>query len=499
MKFLDLNRHRPKITKNKGNSRPNVAKNSEFLPEGEYINKMINGDCLEKLKGIPDDSVDLILSDLPYGMNKAKWDKIPTAETLMECNRVLKKGGFFVGFIYSWGNLLEQHLANLRAARFDTGFTPLFWVHQNNRPAPPYIKKNIERVKGKGAAENFEGACASYRPCTVVDFIIVAQKPMEEKSAYLQAFANGKGITWLDKGRIPKHENGVPKLEESGYLASNIIVSDNALGKHSEKYDLHRWASVNLSHLPKEILETYPCFVVRRPSDQEKNAGLSGEGNTHETVKPIEVMGYLLSIFSREGDVVMDMFAGSGTTCLTAALLNRRYIGIELNPGYCEIARKRIEHIQQAKASGGNEMIEGIYRKILPSTAGKDNPIEIVREKVITHLMSEFFSRTVEKPKVTPDVSKGSSSPLASISLPPINAGSSGSKTASSNPLEGMFKPKKQLDGLINQDGVGASEDDGTVRRRPGAPRLSLQEAFARHHVKTVDRRSSAKSKPAFF
>jgi DNA modification methylase len=379
MKYFNRDAHRAKI--NNGKVRPSGSKKPEFLPEDKYINKIIHGDCLEKLKGIPDNSVDFVCSDLPYGMKKAEWDKIPTAETLMECNRVLKDGGFFVGFAYSWGNLLEQHLGNLRAAGFETNFTPLFWVHDNNRPGPSYIKKNIEKVKGIGFADYYTGACANYRPCTVVDVIIVAQKPRKEKSAYLQAIANGKGFTWLDKGRIPKYENGVPKLGESGYLASNIIVSDNALGEHSKKYDLHRWADKNLSHLPKEALDTYPCFVVPRVSDREKHAGVGGEGNIHETVKSIELMAYLVTLFSSEGDTILDSFAGSGTTCLAAALLNRKYIGIELISKHCKIAEQRIEHWQREIAEGGDKVVDKIKRKLESFPAVKGETIKPNKEE----------------------------------------------------------------------------------------------------------------------
>ena len=57
-------------------------------------------------------------------------------------------------------------------------------------------------------------------------------------------------------------------------------------------------------------------------------------------------MTYLITMGSREGDIVLDPFCGSGTTCMTAKMLKRRYIGIELDPEYHEIALKRIDSVK---------------------------------------------------------------------------------------------------------------------------------------------------------
>ena len=64
--------------------------------------------------------------------------------------------------------------------------------------------------------------------------------------------------------------------------------------------------------------------------------------NIHPTVKPIKLMAYLITMGSRENDIVLDPFDGSGTTCIAAKLLGRNYIGIELSPEYHKIATLRI-------------------------------------------------------------------------------------------------------------------------------------------------------------
>ncbi|HLW81600.1 MAG TPA: DNA methyltransferase [Candidatus Acidoferrales bacterium] len=65
----------------------------------------------------------------------------------------------------------------------------------------------------------------------------------------------------------------------------------------------------------------------------------------HPTQKPLCVLTPLIRCFSRPGDLVLDSFCGSGSTLLAAKLQNRRLIGIELEPGYCEIARERLHSL----------------------------------------------------------------------------------------------------------------------------------------------------------
>ena len=65
--------------------------------------------------------------------------------------------------------------------------------------------------------------------------------------------------------------------------------------------------------------------------------------NFHPTVKPISLMSYLVTLGSREGDVVLDPFVGSGTTCIAAKLLDRKYLGMEMDDGYVVIAQERIK------------------------------------------------------------------------------------------------------------------------------------------------------------
>ncbi len=151
-------------------------------------------------------------------------------------------------------------------------------------------------------------------------------------------------------------------------------ISDE--GSFSRYYDLDAWWESRIQELPLDVQTTYPFMIVAKASKSEKNKGLDGleekfkagadfrpnhkekalEGesgnpygrwdkvkNFHPTVKPISLMSYLVTLGSREDDLVLDPFVGSGTTCIAAKLLDRKYIGMEMDDGYVVIAQERIK------------------------------------------------------------------------------------------------------------------------------------------------------------
>jgi DNA modification methylase len=84
------------------------------------------------------------------------------------------------------------------------------------------------------------------------------------------------------------------------------------------------------------MIKNEDCLNVPKPNGQEK------QNNSHPTVKPLKLMSYLITLGSREGDVVLDPFAGSGTTLLAAKNMKRKYIGCELSTEYYKIIESRL-------------------------------------------------------------------------------------------------------------------------------------------------------------
>ena len=410
------------------------------------MNKIINGDSLKVLKKLEDESVDLVCTDPPYGysfMNR-DWDKaVPALEIWQECLRVLKPGGFCFVMSAPRSDVQSRMMVRLEDAGFNIGFTPIYWTYATGFPKATNIGKLADK-KNYDEAKELEGSYVGYQPKPAVEVVLVAMKPITEKTTLEQAMKNGKGITWLDDCRIPYekdcrllkggsysgnrtgsnaesfYQTGNEKIEydesaiPDGRFAANLIVQDDVLndgvkrskGKHTDSgsgsggiwqestgkpagrtygdegsfsrfYDLDSWWKSQIHKLPESVQKTFPFMIVAKASKREKNEGLddnfeeklqananyrpshleeanSGSNgkphgrytktkNNHPTVKPIELMSYLITLGSRENDVVVDPFVGSGTTCIAAKMLDRKYIGIEKEKDYAIIAKTRVE------------------------------------------------------------------------------------------------------------------------------------------------------------
>jgi site-specific DNA-methyltransferase (adenine-specific) len=255
-------------------------------------------------------------------------------------------------------------------------------------------------VPSTDKAKEFNGSYAGFQPKPAVEIIIVVMKPLSEKTYVDQCLNNGKGVTWLGECRIPyKDESdnlrvgntdksdtntygwaGTSKIYKSGErndegrFPANLLVSDDCLndgithksgdlkpeynlgaktkgiygelerkpesvkgdsGSFSRYFNLDAWF---MSKLPEQAQKTYPYLIVPKPAKSEKNKYCE---NKHPTVKPLKLMSYLITMGSREGDLILDPFAGSGTTLEAARVLNRKFVGCELTEEYKEIIEAR--------------------------------------------------------------------------------------------------------------------------------------------------------------
>jgi site-specific DNA-methyltransferase (adenine-specific) len=160
-------------------------------------------------------------------------------------------------------------------------------------------------------------------------------------------------------------------------------------GSYSRFFDLDRWWESRVTELPESVQATFPFMIVPKASKAEKNEGCdkfearlpdtndfknlpaarsnsintsSGKPrkvlpskNFHPTVKPIELMSYLVTLGSRKDDLVVDPFVGSGTTCIAAKLLGRNYMGVEKDEDYAMIATERVKSHQPKENQKASE------------------------------------------------------------------------------------------------------------------------------------------------
>ncbi len=449
-----------------------------------------HADCREVLSELPDNSIDLVCTDPPYGIGfmGKDWDKaLPNKQIWSECLRVLKDGAFAFVMSIPRADCLSRMIISLEDAGFLVGFTPIFWAYASGFPKAQNIGKAVDkrlgaerekilkpiaypdsncwgipnknsrgnqwgivqaddkgRGKGLGTkgmiedslasspqAKALDGSYGGFQPKPAVEVIIVAMKPLSEKTFVDQALKNQKGITWLDEGRIPYNLDSDPNkrgwqggnatnslsvfgnagkervsFPKSGRFPANLIVNDDVLndgritnnarpnldgktyqrkggnqvlpglpttrndpkdsGSFSRYFDLDKWWEERIKQLPASVQKTFPFLIVPKASKNEKNKGLDyspssmvgrDEGqdirnvpqkarstpriNQHPTVKPLKLMSYLITLGSREKDLVLDPFMGSGSTLVAARQLGFKAIGVDTEEKYCEIAAKR--------------------------------------------------------------------------------------------------------------------------------------------------------------
>ena len=343
-----------------------------------HINQVVQGDATEVLRQIPDNCIDQLVTDPPYGIKfmGKQWDKaFPGPDIWKECLRVLKPGSFAFIMASPRQDVLSRMTRILEEVGFDIGFSSIFWTYASGFPKAHNICRNLDQRKNEKKrspeALYLTGSYAGFQPKPAAEVIIVAMKPLSEKTYMDQALANGKGITWLDDCAIPYDSEG------SGRFPANLLVSDDVLddgkgrqGGYSRFFSLDAWAHLHLRELPEKSQDNFPFLIVPKAGRQEREAGLEDtpgkvikgrdpgqdqrnnafkprptvRRNNHPTVKPIQLMAYLITMGSRVNDVVLDPFAGSGTTLIAARKLGRRFIGIEREAEYHEIATKRLSY-----------------------------------------------------------------------------------------------------------------------------------------------------------
>ena len=225
---------------------------------------LLNGAAEEELRKIPSESVDCMITDPPYGisfMNK-NWDKaVPDINIWRECLRVMKPGAFAFVMCSPRSDVQAEMIIKLKEAAFEVGFSPIYWTFSQGFPKAMNISKAVDKKLGiepdvigvakgmakqnpefngtaQGRKENYlkpeyektiptseearklAGSYSGFQPKPSVEVIIVAMKPLSEKTYVDQALKNGKGITWLDDGRIPYQSDDDFEDRKRGVLKS---------------------------------------------------------------------------------------------------------------------------------------------------------------------------------------------------------------------------------------------------------------------------------------
>jgi len=362
-------------------------------------NKLINGDCLEELKKLDDNSVDLLCTDPPYGYGfmGRDWDKVlPDIKIFEECFRVLKPGSMAFVMSAPRSDVQYRMAEMLEKVGFKIDYTPIYWTYASGFPKAMNIGKMIDKRDGndrevigvdKNSAPDLRDVGKKSKEAIGIDKLSYGQVENAERLEYEQN-TDGRfpanllvSDDILEDGKIrtakPHGGDGKPlDTRDMGWGFKRMASSISDSGGYSRYYSLDAWFEKNLKSLPEPVQQTFPFMIVPKASRSEKDNGLEfmeekksgayvGRGgsqedpngmfkdretksrNIHPTVKPLTLMNYLVVLGSRKGDVVLEPFAGSGTTALACVSQERDYIAIEREEEYYEIAKARLEKVEE--------------------------------------------------------------------------------------------------------------------------------------------------------
>ena len=350
------------------------------------------GDCLDVLRAMPEMSVDAIVTDPPYGLSfmGKKWDyDVPNVEIWRQCLRVLKPGGHLLSFA---GTRTQHRMAvNIEDAGFEIR-EMIAWVYGSGMPKSLNVSKAIDKMAG--AEREVVGQETRYNePSGIVN----AGRGLEARSLIkrnITAPATDAVKRWDGWGTALK-----PALEPITVARRPIIgtVAENVLkyGTGGINVDGCRVEGgrfpANLIHdgsdeVVELLNEPARFFYCAKASKADRDAGCEGlevtdsrvtglqsdqgmpmrmengvatgpkappvqRRNHHPTVKPTDLMRYLCRLVTPPGGIVLDPFMGSGSTGKAAVLENFNFIGIEREPEYMEIAKRRIYAVQPKQES----------------------------------------------------------------------------------------------------------------------------------------------------
>ena len=252
------------------------------------INKLYNSDCLEGMKEILDGSINLILTDLPYGITSNEWDSVIPLDKLWEqYERIIKDNGAIV-LTATQPFASKLVMSNIKLFKYE-------WIWNKHRPSNIFLAK-------KQPMRNHEQILVFYKSQPTYNAI-----PRKKNTGKM--FSNKQEITQKEKPRSTGSFGNTP-----------LQFNDN-----SNEYG-------------------YPMTIIDElPMENNLNTNPEELG-LHPTQKALSLFEYLVKTYTNEGDLVLDSCIGSGTTAVACIKTKRNYIGFETDKGYFDKAENRIKN-----------------------------------------------------------------------------------------------------------------------------------------------------------
>ena len=251
-----------------------------------------NTDCLEYMKTLPDNSIDMILQDPPYNTTACKfeWDIMTKIDEFWsEWNRIIKSNGAIVMF-GSEPFSSKLRLSNLKMYKYD-------WIWEKGRAS---------------------------------GFVHAKNKPLKAHEN-ISVFSNGTTVHANQSKNIMTYNPQMTKGEPYKKHQKQTTSKDNSILHKPSKVNFDYVNTVNINHGTR-----YPRSI--------QYFSFHNVGNYHPTQKPTDLLEYLIKTYTNENEIIFDGFVGSGSTIIAALNTNRKCIGCELDSEYYNVAKNRIEN-----------------------------------------------------------------------------------------------------------------------------------------------------------
>ena len=349
----------------------------------EMTYKLHLGDCLDVLATLPDNSVDSIVTDPPYGLSfmGKKWDyDVPSVAIWEQCLRVLKPGGHLLAF----AGTRTQHRMACRIE--DAGFEirdMIAWVYGSGFPKSLNVSKAID--KAAGAEREVVGKAISWnRPDSEAghtarmnvspgEYDVTAPATLEAQQWSGWGTALKPALEPITMARKPFLSTVAANVIQYGTGAINVdgcrVGTETRLNQSAGNKNLEHRTTVTpvSSHNEtdgRECVGRWPANIIHDGSNEAALSLKSGarffytakagkvdreSENNHPTVKPTMLMAHLCRLITQPGGTILDPFMGSGSTGKAATINGFRFIGIERDPEYHKISEARISNQHEGR------------------------------------------------------------------------------------------------------------------------------------------------------
>ena len=283
------------------------------------MTKLILGDCLDVMKDISDNSIDLLFCDLPYGATSCKWDCIINLESFWkEVNRICReKCPMFFTCSTKFGVSLIN--SNPKCFRYD-----LVWV--------------------KSASCGFLNAKKMPMKKHEMVYVFYRKLPFYDLSSHKHKFLKErKTIDYKNESFIYGKIDRPDHMRKNGESSYDPPLPNTIIPKTFESDSLYSHENSKIRYMNEDGTVNKELNLQRYdPPLPNTLLEIKSEKGKHATQKPVELIKWILKYYSKEGDNVLDPTMGSGTTGVACKEMKRKFIGIEKDITIFKIAEERI-------------------------------------------------------------------------------------------------------------------------------------------------------------